>query len=399
MRDKYTRVLSELQIICSVEGNYNFVPCYGTLLGFVRDGDYIGHDDDVDATVILDVKTRDDVIPAYGDLARFLESVGCKLYPLFFGQILVEYEGLFFDIFISWFDENSDFSLFEYAYKVAKKEDFFPLQPITIRGRSIKIPKNPEILLQALYGEGWETPDPTFRYEISWDIRDKFWFLKKGFPIATSKAYWDAYHTNALSQHSHSQFAVMCAQELSKEGEVIVDLGCGDARDSVFFASLGHTVSSIDVSEVGFESNEAAMTSELISFHLSDRKGVGSENVEVIKKATAVYARFLLHCLPLKAQSKILDDIVENLTSGRVFLEFRTDQDPKMDQGLYISEYERLNDIYHRYITVDNLVLDCEKRGLKLLYKVEGSGLAKCGKDDPVVCRLIFEKPNSSDIC
>ena len=62
--------------------------------------------------------------------------------------------------------------------------------------------------------------------------------------------YWDEYYAARATTRRPlpSQFATFVAGELERPHRVI-ELGCGNGRDSIFFASYGHQVTGVDGSE------------------------------------------------------------------------------------------------------------------------------------------------------
>ncbi len=64
--------------------------------------------------------------------------------------------GTYIDMFTSWIDENGDYWTCQWG-NFGPATQFFPLVPGTLRGRTIMIPNNADIILTRLYGD-WRTP-------------------------------------------------------------------------------------------------------------------------------------------------------------------------------------------------------------------------------------------------
>ena len=114
--------------------------------------------------------------------------------------------------------------------------------------------------------------------------------------------YWDNLYTTGHTQEP-SPFATHVAAALPARGAVL-DLGCGNGRDTTYFARLGHVAVGLDVSAPAIESAGAArdnsgIPADRCSFHLGD-----VTNAETIAETLGrlpsdlprvIYARFLLH--------------------------------------------------------------------------------------------------------
>ena len=67
---------------------------------------------------------------------------------------------------------------------------------------------------------------------------------------------WDKVYSNdsSLFGDEPSKFALMCHEDFAKHNvKKVLELGCGQARDSLFFASKGLEVYAIDSSKIAIE--------------------------------------------------------------------------------------------------------------------------------------------------
>ena len=60
--------------------------------------------------------------------------------------------------------------------------------------------------------------------------------------------YWNLYYQNKLCPTSPSPFA-RYVSTLVEPGRTLAELGCGNGRDALYFASLGLDVVAMDLSE------------------------------------------------------------------------------------------------------------------------------------------------------
>ena len=211
------------------------------------------------------------------------------------------------------------------------------------------------------------------------------------------KEYWSRFYAS-LHTTIPSPFAASVAMELNAPSDV-VDMGCGNGRDSMFFASLGHRVLGLDVATtaiandrrasrergfkgVGFEELDVGLEGNLEEALARFRSGDRNESVAPL----AIYARFFLHAITKQEQNTIISALANYLGRGdRCFFEFRTDKDSSL--------HKRFGSHYRRFINVDTLVTNVEKYGaFDCTYRVEGRGMAKYKEEDPIVGRVYLRR-------
>lgn len=66
--------------------------------------------------------------------------------------------------------------------------------------------------------------------------------------MVDNTAYWNQYYKNRVCSEKPSPFAQFVAT-LVEPGRQMVELGCGNGRDAVFFASLGLRITALDTSQ------------------------------------------------------------------------------------------------------------------------------------------------------
>lgn len=139
----------------------------GTLLGLVRDGALIAHDNDADLAVIMQASSQTDAAAKWRELGDKLRAAGLLDDQAFKPEDpeilkLAEKEtGIEIDLFPGW---EQDGRIYVYPHTVGEltPEDVLPLQPTPQPG--LYMPANPEKMLALNYGEDWRTPDPLFRF-------------------------------------------------------------------------------------------------------------------------------------------------------------------------------------------------------------------------------------------
>lgn len=141
---------------------------YGAALAIGRSNDLIPHDDDLDIVVALPV----DKFPTFADGLNHAETaLRGKGYKVIGDYVthrhLIDREtGFSIDFFIGA-DEDRYFSSYPGPRKSLHMETVFPAIERELFGVAIPLPRALESYLRQVYGETWETPDPSFSH--NWD--------------------------------------------------------------------------------------------------------------------------------------------------------------------------------------------------------------------------------------
>lgn len=177
------------------------------------------------------------------------------------------------------------------------------------------------------------------------------------------KDYWrNFYETKKFKVKNASSFAKFCLPLIKGKGDLLVDVGCGNGRDSYYFAKNGVDVIGIDrytkpkdVKNASFIQNDFTR----LSFY-----------------QRPVYARFLLHSI----ESLEIITLLEMVRS-LVMLEFRNVGDkPKL--------YRHERNLIDGNVIFEILV----KMGFEIIYFKIGMGMAKYKTENPLICRIIARK-------
>lgn len=207
--------------------------------------------------------------------------------------------------------------------------------------------------------------------------------------------YWDTYYSNdqLIRKQPPSQFAAFVASECG-EFPTIVDVGCGNGRDTLFFAQLGHQTLGIDKSSSAIDQSLQKIVGgddklEKHSFVCMNAISL-PDATELINrlasKKKVIYSRFFLHAITEEEQSAFLDFSIACMQTGDMLaLEFRTTQDQSREK-VTASHYRRFIDASQ---LARHLTHEC---GYALNYFAEGTGFAKFRSDDAYVARLLLLK-------
>ncbi len=204
--------------------------------------------------------------------------------------------------------------------------------------------------------------------------------------------HWDSCYAAGAAPSDPSPFAVHVRQHMSGGERDLVEVGCGNGRDSVYFAQTGLAVTAIDASPVAIE-----FCRETHDAEIAFRHGRLEEADLPSGAFDAVYARFVLHAMTLDEEQVFHPAAARLLRpGGRLYLEARSIHDPLARKGEVLSPTERIHGHYRRFIVAEELTARVAEAGLEVESVVESNGLAVFQDDDPVVVRLAARKPAAS---
>ena len=249
-------------------------------------------------------------------------------------------------------------------------------------------PADTEAMLEASYGPSWRVPDPAFAYHTPRSVKRRFnaWFSSS----MKRRRYWDRVYGGVFGidiPTDPSGFAQWVLPRLDA-GAPVIDVGCGNGRDSLWFAQHGHPTAGLDFSpaalgRVGKAAAEADLPATFAYVNLYDYRSTVTRAALLARDLPAprtVYARFLLHQLEpdgLANTWSFLDMTLRR--GGRAFLEFRTHRDERRPHTI---------DGYRRFLDPDRLCRQIETAGGRVVDRAEGTGLAVYNNEDPDICRL-----------
>ena len=202
--------------------------------------------------------------------------------------------------------------------------------------------------------------------------------------------YWNNFY-GGKKKFRESSFARFVLKKIKKRKNLkIIDIGCGNGRDSFFFSKKKFYVTGIDISNKAIKEN---MTNEnkYLKFLRFD-----IEKNKLNKKFDIIYIRFFLHAINTNGEKNLLN-LIKNISKkgSLVFFEFRNWRDTifgksKIYKNNEIIEFEKGH--YRRIIDPKVFIqLFLKKIKSKLLYFKSSKNLSIVKKDNPNLSRIIFE--------
>lgn len=142
---------------------------YGTLLGCIRDGDFIAGDDDVDVGYLTDAAdpaaVKAETLDVVERLLALGYDAGCRISGGLFKLYIDERE---LDIYPVWF---ADGRAWAYQDIDAQRSDFAPPTTTRFKDVEVAVPARAEQVLEGTYGPDWRVPRPGFRHYRSAAVR------------------------------------------------------------------------------------------------------------------------------------------------------------------------------------------------------------------------------------
>lgn len=380
------------EILRCEHGHDPFV-VYGTLLGLVRENGFIGHDIDFDAAYVSKHTDGPSAAAELRDIAFTLIDAGydvqCRRTALHIHD--PDDPRVRIDLFDLYFNTDGELS---FPFGVAgttriNKEAWQGLTDAELAGQAVRIPANATVMVEHIYGSSWRTPIAGFNWDRARTTR-----AKEGWtPLEYSEeVYWaNFYARTELTSGSTFFDSVVARQGIPR---TVLDIGCGDGRDTFAFARAGLRAIGMDRSHVGIRHAAKKAGTAGLDATLSFSAGDVSDSValqRVLERARAVagneplmfYMRFFLHSIPQDAQDKLMAMLAAAAQEGDMLAaEFRTENDAK-NRKIYGGHYRR----YQNGNAFGQALRD--QYDFSVLHEEEGTGLAPYKDEDPVLYRVI----------
>jgi hypothetical protein len=211
--------------------------CSGTLLGAVRTGHILPHDDDVDFGVLARATHPVDIVLEGYALEEALHDLGYATFRHSGAHLQVLFTGtgggpdFYMDIFTSFFRDDGTFNQPFHLRQTMMRSAIAPTSEVQLEGRTFASPANPGAWLSACYGVSWQTPDPSFRFVTPRSTYHRFdsWF-------GVMDGGSEKNHARIPQHHDLPNIAKALRRVLPQTAPLVC-LECGEAMASAKFRS------------------------------------------------------------------------------------------------------------------------------------------------------------------
>lgn len=222
----------------------------GTLLGAVRTGELLPHDDDADLGYVSAHTNPVDAALESFALQRFLESAGHTVIRYSATQMQILFHtgpgaGFHVDVFGGFYRDDMFMQPF-HVRAALPRAIFENLAPIGLAGWEFPAPNPPEPWLEANYGALWRVPDTGHRFVTPASAADRFinWFGN----LNQHLDFWDEYYADRVNAADAPSALAVDLLAAAPADATIFELGHGDGTDLAHLAGRGHRVVGIDFS-------------------------------------------------------------------------------------------------------------------------------------------------------
>jgi len=195
------------------------------------------------------------------------------------------------------------------------------------------------------------------------------------------KEYWEGFYRKTEAPQIPSGFATDSISKFPPESQIL-ELGCGNGRDSIYFAKKGFKIYACDQSQqsinklrIRYPINPSFFVADIVNF------GQDMNSIDLI------YCRFVLHAISEDDLDRLLTWVYDFLPDGGLFFsESRSDKSSLAETGKHFEPHFRrlLNKNIFSNILVD--------KGFVINSLIEANNLAKYKDENPYVVRAIARK-------
>ncbi len=294
-------------------------PAYGTLLGAVREGRVLAHDSDADVAYFSEHSAPVDLIRESYRIERALVAAGLKVRRGSGLMMKVRIPGpgpgrRGIDVFCAFFVGDTLYVIHQVATRM-RRDQVLPLGTVTLQGRELPAPADPDAFLTGMYGPTWRVPDPAFRFSTPREVHDRLdawigglrgernhWMRRyaplSDDPVRASRGGWSTWVLDRLPPTMP-----------------VLDIGCGRGGDVLAYADAGHQATGIDlvpaaVAAARRRARAKHMNADFAAVNVGDLRHVLATTAwwarrRPAAKGRAVTARLLLDAVPGEARENV----------------------------------------------------------------------------------------------
>lgn len=206
------------------------------------------------------------------------------------------------------------------------------------------------------------------------------------------KDYWEKFysHKGSVTQEP-SLFARYVYENYMANDKSLIELGCGNGRDSIYFAENLNYVLAVDQCNEEITKLTQINTNRKLSFVAGD-----FTNLDDNKNFDYVYSRFTLHSISKIQENRLIKWIYRVLKpKGKVFIETRGKKNELYNLGSPVQGEKDAfiyNDHFRRFIGLDELTDGLSNHGFNIELAIEEKDFAPYMGENQTFIRLIATK-------
>ena len=205
--------------------------------------------------------------------------------------------------------------------------------------------------------------------------------------IKIKKKYWDNFYQKKKLIFKNTNFSKFCAKFLKNYQHLIIDIGCGNGRDTNFFLQKKFVCFGVDQSKKVITINKKKYV-KFKKYFLN--KDFSKINFDIyFKKKYSIYSRFSLHSINYKSELSFFNNLLKSKNLEYLMIETRTIYDDLYGKGEKVGNHEYVTDHYRRFI--EPAVLKKKLKKFKIIYFNINKNLAKFKNENPKVLRVIYK--------
>jgi cyclopropane fatty-acyl-phospholipid synthase-like methyltransferase len=160
---------------------------------------------------------------------------------------------------------------------------------------------------------------------------------KGNISMNASSQYWDQKWQTTVKEFKPNSFAMEAMRRTFSNGDVkelaLLDLGCGDGKDSFFFAEHGAKVLAIDVSHRALQAIKARNLSIMVEQQNLEQLALPHDAFDII------YAHLSLHYFTTEKTIDIIEKLRLALKNrGSLFIKVKSTNDWQFGQGKKLAD-------------------------------------------------------------
>lgn len=208
----------------------------GTLLGAVRDGEILAHDDDADIAYLSSSSHPSDLILENNRLHDLLLDQGFRVIRHSWSHLQVLSENSEEDYYVDIFTAFYKSGCFHEPIHVRARgmeDSILPLTELELHGFRLPAPRDPNAWLAACYGPSWRTPDPSFTFDTPWATQRRFHSWFGTFHMGVNN--WTIRYSQGGSAHESE----VLRAHVMQAADAVIDLGAGNGEDLAAYRAGG----------------------------------------------------------------------------------------------------------------------------------------------------------------